>query len=138
MDTLFTALVCRLQTADCTQDGSALRLVGGKEGGSKQAVAVVGKQVPSFKCQVQEDWSGFKNMSKFTVPPSRPRRQINGALYIPGGNVCNRRYTLFLPQESSDTYNTNVYPGALEFAFRLVSSCIVRKGYICFAKYLDT
>jgi len=33
--------------------------------------------------------------------------------------------------ESSDTYNTNVYPGALEcLSSRLVSSCIVEKGYV--------
>lgn len=63
----FSALVCRLHNGGLHQDGSVLRLVGGKEGSSKQ----VSKQV-SAKFQVS---SGFEDVFKFTIPPSKKTDQ---------------------------------------------------------------
>lgn len=105
---------------------------GGREG-SKQAVAVVGKQgskqVPSFKCK--RTAVVLRTCPSSLFPP--PRRQITGALYMPGGNVY-KQYTLFLPQNlpihrytKMSTPLSNAFRLVLS---RLVSSCIVEKGYV--------
>lgn len=67
-------------------------------------------------------------MSKFTVPPNfqEDRSTVPYICQEVPPNVC-KQYTAVSTAESSDTY-TNVYP--LSNAFRLVSSCIVEKGYV--------
>lgn len=133
MDTLFFGISVPIYTADCTK-----MVLFSVWWAGRKAVAVVGKQVPSFKCQVQEDWSGvdwsgFEDMSKFTVLPSRPRRQINGVLYMLGGNVCNsircfyRRIFRYIHEMSTRS--------RICLLSCPVSSCIVGKGYVLLDTY---
>lgn len=131
----FSASVCRLH-GGLHQDGSVLRLMGGKEGSSGSSKQV-SKQVPSFKYQVQEDWSGVVSRTCPSSLEGIPRRQINGALYMPGGNVCNRRYTAVSTAESSDTYTMMSTPLS---NMPFVSSRLVvyRWERLCFTRYLDT